>query len=56
MNDKTTRQKLQEFVDEQLEPFDQEAAMKEFDELVEKGEEEEDAFNEVCESYDIDVE
>lgn len=55
-DEKTLRQNLQELADEQLEAHDAEAAIKEFDRLVEEGSDEEDAFNEVCESYDIDVE
>lgn len=52
---KTIRQNLQELADEQLEPHDAEAAIKEFDELVEGDYDEQDAFNEVCESYDIET-
>lgn len=53
---KTIRQKLQELADEQLEPHDAEAAIKEFDVLVADDADENDAFIEVCESFDIDVE
>jgi hypothetical protein len=56
MSEPTTRQKLSTLADEQLEPHDAEAAVKEYDEFLEEGMDETDAFNEVCESYDIDPE
>ena len=56
MSDKTTRQKLQELADEQLEPHDAEAAIAEFDTLVAAETDESEAFSEVCESFDIEVE